>query len=118
MIDEKKLANAAMNEEELDNVSGGSSGELANDSRFLNVLTNGKCDRYGEYKAYRYRASIEKEITAAWATVGIKADVTGNICFSNKYKRIDNGQELTQEQARQYAMDFVGRQLKESDWKW
>ena len=45
MIDKNKLANAAMSDEELDNVAGGNVAETANDSRFLNILTNGKCDR-------------------------------------------------------------------------
>ena len=42
MIDKSKLANAAMSDEELDNVAGGNSWETAEDSQFLNSL-NGSC---------------------------------------------------------------------------
>ena len=51
MIDEKKLAKAAMSEEELDQVAGGTASEIADDSRFLNSL-NGSTDRYGSFRTF------------------------------------------------------------------
>jgi len=45
-----------LSDEELENVSGGSCGEIANDSRFLNLLLAGtkyrRCDRYGSFKLF------------------------------------------------------------------
>ena len=51
MIDKSKLAKAAMNDEELDNVAGGTAGQMADDSRFLNSL-NGLTDRYGAFRTF------------------------------------------------------------------
>ena len=115
MIDEKKLANAAMSDEELDGVAGGRAGEIADDSRFLNSL-NGSCDRYG---AARTWMSLEKkaEVTKAWETVGITAELNCSLLGKhNKY--FLNGQEISQEQARQHAMKVTGHYMTESDWKW
>ena len=94
--------------------------QLEMDSRFLNSL-NGSCNRYGEWAIGWTAGSHNEEIEKAWSTVGIEAKVssaTGCFGYKNTYKRMDNGQSLTQEEARQYAMNFVGRQLKESDWNW
>ena len=85
-----------MSDEELDNVAGGGNIETGADSRFLNTLT-GKCDR---------------------KTVGIEAEIYSFLFNGNTYKRMDNGQTLTQEEARQYAMNYVGKQMQKSDWCW
>ena len=115
-----KFADEMLDDEELDMVAGGNDAEMANDSRFLNSL-NGSCDRYGSDRIAWSAGAYNEEIRKAWATVGIEADVSfgmGGFGYSNKYKRMDNGQSLTQAEARQYAMNRVGRQLKESDWNW
>ncbi len=106
--------------EEMDRVSGGSSGETADDSRFLNVLLqgrNGQCDRYG---APRIRLEDhDHEIREAWAAVGVEASInSGNLLLSgsnNTYKI--NGVKVSRTQAMQHAMNVVGRQLNDSDWK-
>ena len=112
MIDEKKLANAEMSEEELDNVAGGNCHEMADDSRFLNSL-NGSTDRYGTFRTF-WGAGYE-EIKNAWASLGIETYLKSGT-ISNKYYL--NGQEITQEQARQHAMKVTGHYMTESDWKW
>ena len=116
MLDKNKLS-----AEEMELVSGGSAGETADDSRFLNVLLqgrNGQCDRYG---AARMRLEDhDHEIREAWAAAGVEATIhTGNILtsgFNNTYKI--NGVKVSRTQAMQHAMNVVGRQLKDSDWKW
>ena len=112
MIDKSKLANAAMNEEELDNVAGGTCGEIADDSRFLNSL-NGSTDRYGAFRTFW--GTGFNEIKNAWASLGIETDLN---CGANDNKYYLNGQEITQEQARQHAMKVTGHYMTESDWKW
>ena len=119
MIDEKKLANAAMSEEELDNVAGGCAAATADDSRFLNSL-NGSTDRYGAtrllFTGGEADEKICKEIEAGWATVGIRATINTNISRNNLYSR--DGTYISQEQARQHAMNVTGHHMPESEWKW
>ena len=118
MIDNKILENAAMSDEELDNVAGGTLYEMADDSRFLYSL-NGSCDRYGATRISfngMFSDSIKTEVENAWATVGIKARCDYDYGTSNVYSL--NGRKITQEQARQHAMKVVGKQMTESDWKW
>ena len=115
MIDEKKLAKAAMSDEELDNVAGGTCYEMADDSRFLNSL-NGSCDRYGATKIFFSGSSKREELKAAWLTVGIETKLSKNLSGNNEYYL--DGKQITQEQARQHAMNVVGKQMSESDWKW
>ena len=118
MIDNKILEDAAMSDEELNNVAGGTLYEMADDSRFLNSL-NGSCDRYGATRIAfdaAFFSSIKTEVENAWATVGIKARCDYDYGTSNVYSL--NGRKITQEQARQHAMKVVGKQMSESDWKW
>ena len=108
---ENKLTN-----EELESVSGGLMKEIAEDSRFLNVLLRGRpeqCDRYGEWRIAW--GDHEDEIEKAWASVGVNVYLSRD--GYNTY-RISNGEAVTQEEARQYAMNFVGRHLNRSDWDW
>ena len=106
-----------MSDDELDAVAGGTTTEMANDSRFLNSL-NGSCDRYGEWRIGN--ESHGEEITKAWATVGVKAELHSGYIIGegapNKY--FINGQQVTQEQARQHAMKVTGHYMTEKDWKW
>ena len=113
MIDENKLANAAMSDDELDKVAGGTENEMANDSRFLNSL-NGSCDRYGATRLV-FENHVE-EIEKAWATVGIKAYMRSYALSDNEYYL--DGKQITQEEARRHAMNVTGHYMIESDWKW
>ena len=116
MKDEKILQEETLSNEELDNVAGGNSSETADDSHFLNVLT-GKCDRYGEWIISR--EGHTPEIEKAWAFAGVEAHLNSfnnGYARTNKYKRMDTGESLTQEQARQYAMNYLGRHLTDAEW--
>ena len=118
MADKDKFADEVMSDEELDQVAGGDSKQTSNDSRFLNSL-NGSCDRYGEARIAFSAGTLSEEIEKAWATVGIKADVSfamGDFGRNNRYYL--NGQQITQEQARQHAMNVTGHHMTESDWNW
>ena len=115
MIDEKKLANAAMSDEELDNVAGGSCYELADDSRFLNSL-NGSCNRYGATRYFFSSLYDREKLKAAWLKVGIEAKLYKGLSCDNEYYL--DGKQITQEQARQHAMEVTGHHMTESDWKW
>ncbi len=103
-----------MSDEELDKVAGGSPGQTADDSRFFNSL-NGSTNRYDAYDVYHWDKG-EDEVEAAWSKVGITAELYDEIGVNNKY--FLNGNQITQEQARQHAMNVVGKQMKESEWKW
>ena len=118
MATEDKFADEMMSDDELDNVAGGEAMQMVYDSRFLNSL-NGSCDRYGDFKISFSAGAYNDEIEKAWATVGIKAEVSsglGGFGKSNKYYL--NGQQITQEQARQHAMNVTGHHMQESDWNW
>ena len=117
MADEKILQDELMSDEELDQVAGGNCYQMADDSRFLNSL-NGSCDRYGATKILfngMFSSSIKTEIEKAWSTVGITVTLDNKFVI-NEYSL--NGRKITQEQARQHAMNVVGKQMTESDWKW
>ena len=117
MEEEKKITDEKMSDDELDGVAGGNCYETADDSRFLNSL-NGSCDRYGATKILLGIAD-HKEIEKAWSGVGIEAHLSPYAYRGeddNKYYL--NGQEITQEQARQHAMNVTGHHMTEADWKW
>ena len=113
-----KYADEVMSDAELEGVAGGNAQQMADDSRFLNSL-NGSCDRYGAFKIGFSAGAYNEEIEKAWATVGIKAEVSspmGDFGADNKYYL--NGRQITQEEARQHAMNVTGHHMTESDWKW
>ncbi len=109
----------AMSDDELSMVAGGTKEETANDSRFLNSL-NGSCDRYGTYKVSPSTPGSDarrEEIKNAWATVGIDAYLyTDAYGYFNAYYL--NGRSITQQQAREHAMNVTGHHMTESDWNW
>ena len=111
----KLFAENALDVEEMERIVGGAlehSDCLADDSRFLNVLLRGRpgqCDRYGDYMV----GGKIPEIQQAWASVG----VTMVYDSRSRYHQI-NGQRVSAEEAYNYAMKVVGKQLKPSDWYW
>ena len=107
--------------EQMEHVSGGNKYEIADDSRFLNVLLRGRPgqpDRYGEFKIQTGYGGAERcdEVMAAWATVGIKMEWNNGDTYYNNYYL--DGKSITQEQAMEHAMKVVGKRLKKSDWYW
>ena len=115
MAEKDKFADEKLSDDELGIVAGGTPGQTADDSRFLNCL-NGSCDRYGATKMF-FDAFGErmKEIEKGWSTVGIKAETYVGVGINKYYL---NGQEITQEQARQHAMNVTGNHMTEADWKY
>jgi len=112
----KKLSDNSLNF-----VSGGTKAETSDDSKFLNSLLYHRlyqCDRYGEYRVSC--GDHDQEITKAWESVGIVPVLnSGNLVSqgdSNTYWL--NGRQLTQEQARQHAMDVTGVYLTRAQWDW
>ena len=108
------FAEKQLDVDQMDGVAGGTESQTSDDSCFLNVLLGGNAvERVGSYKAGlgNYADNVEK----AWAKVGVECS-TGSLWHDNEYKI--NGVSVSQEQARQHAMNVVGRQLKKSDWYW
>ncbi|MBR5909849.1 MAG: hypothetical protein IKZ66_07780 [Schwartzia sp.] len=116
----KLFADKQVSAEQLENVAGGTKDQIADDSRFLNILLLGhpaQCDRYGEKKLnydIANNPSRYKEIRNAWAACGV--EVTMHADSGNEYRA--GGKYLTQSEARDYAMKRMGRTLKHSDWYW
>ncbi|MBE8952041.1 MAG: hypothetical protein SR1Q7_02715 [Quinella sp. 1Q7] len=106
----------AMSDEELSMVAGGTKSETENDSRFLNSL-NGSCDRYGAFRVCNEDSCVP-EIENAWATVGIKAKLKVKPGIGSENEYYLDGKEITQEEARQHAMNVTGHHMTEKDWNW
>jgi len=109
------MTNEILNEEQLNQVSGGDAAQTADDSRFLNSL-NGSTDRYGAFKI-----SIERydaEIADAWAALGVTAVIhSGNFFYGGSDNEYYIGnKKVTQLEARHHAMKVVGKQMKYSEW--
>ena len=117
MADEKILQDELMSDEELDQVAGGTNGETASDSRFLNSL-NGSCDRYGTWRIQH--EDHDNEIRDAWKRVGVDVKIrTGNLFTGgsdNVYSI--NGKEVSRTEAIQHAMNVTGKQMAWNSWEW
>ena len=114
MMSEKIFAEEILLDEELNKVAGGTGRELADDSCFLNSL-NGSTDRYGTFKATCKGPRVSVEVMKAWKNVGV--DARTYFGFVSNIYYID-GKKVSQNQARQHAMDVTGHQMKKSDWDW
>ena len=115
MMNTKIFANEILIDEEMEKVSGGSAGELADDSRFLNSL-NGSTDRYGTFKSCFNGMEISGKIKQAWKKVGVDVRTDYGWFFDNTY-RID-GKKVSQEKARQHAMEVTGHHMEKREWDW
>ena len=120
MADKDKYADEIMSDEELDKVAGGSPGELAEDSRFLNVLlheTNKyhQCDRYGEFRIFT-DAEARDDLTKSWNSLGIEITYSTSDFFKNTYRL--NGKEISREEAWAHAESLVGKHLTKEQWNW
>ena len=120
----KLFANKALDVEEMDDVAGGTTQELADDSRFLNVLLRGhpaQPDRYGEEKInydVANNSSRIAEVKAAWAACGVTLKEASAGAFGKKNVYYYNGEEVTRAYAMQRAMYNIGNHLDKSDWYW
>lgn len=89
------LKETPLTAEQLDNVTGASTSETADDTRFLNSL-NGSTDRYGCFKCILLGKDLMKKVDIAWSKVGIVSKVhTG----SNKNIYKYNGKQITKNAA-------------------
>ncbi len=106
-----------LSDEELEGVAGGSAGETASDSRFLNSL-NGSTDRYGETRIRLQ--DHDHEIRDAWKRLGVDVTIhAGNMLTSgsaNTYK-ID-GKTVSRVEAINHAMDVAGKHMEWNSWEW
>ena len=94
MIDEKKLANAAMNDDELDQVAGGTVGETSDDSKFL--YDHGLVDDWhGDFNTFFNWIPDSKEVDAGWS----KAGITCVTKHSDVNQYFLNGKEITHDEA-------------------
>ena len=106
---ENKLTNA-----ELEQVAGGGTWEaqIAQDSRFLNVLLRGReghCGRYGVWQAPLHSDEIQR----AWASVGVDY-----ILHTPNKGYYIHGRCVNQYEAWLHAEQVVGKHLKRADWDW
>ena len=118
MADKDKYADEIMSDEELDKVAGGTPGELADDSRFLNVLLHGtnkyhQCDRYCAFRLF-FDDSARDDLKKSWNSLGI--EVKYSCCKYNTYKL--NGNKISREEAWAHAESLVGKHLTEAQWNW
>ena len=97
----------AMSDEELEQVAGGTYKETAGDTRFLNDLA-GLCDRFDETEAFFYNSTVSGEAVKGWNQLGISVDTSWR--GSNKYFK--DGQELTRQEAFQFACEKYGKKLQ------
>ena len=118
MADKDKYADEIMSDEELDKVSGGTNRELADDSRFLNVLLQGtnkyhQCDRYGAGRIF-FSEDARKDVKDAWKSLGIRLYYSAE--SGNEYHL--NGKKISQAEAWAHAESLVGKHLTKEQWNW
>ena len=115
----KLFADKQVSTEQLEAVAGGCTAQIAQDSRYLNVLLRGhpdQCDRYGETRAMYETESIGAEVTKAWAAVGITYQI--NSRGLNTYYDAETGNVLSLVEAKRLAEKRVGKKLYYQDWYW
>ena len=117
MTKEDKFAEEMLTDDELDNVAGGSPGELADDSRFLNVLLHGtdkyhQCDRYGGFRMFLSQPARD-DLKKSWNSLGIELEHQAG---PNIYRL--NGKEISREEAWAHAERLVGKHLTKEQWNW
>ena len=120
MAEKDKYADEIMSDEELDKVAGGSPGELADDSRFLNVLLHKttkyhQCDRYGEWRMY-WSKPARDDVVKSWNSLGIEITYSTSGFITNKYRL--NGKSISREEAWAHAESLVGKHLTKAQWNW
>ena len=97
---------------DLEQVIGGDK-DLADDSRYLNVLLRGRegqCGRYGSWRSNNHYG----EVVRAWASVGVVLSVDDDDCLAYCI----DGKEISRHEAWLHAEQVVGKHLKRADWDW
>lgn len=98
----------AMSDDELEKVAGGTYKEVAGDSRFLNDLAN-LTDRYGATRTFFQYSSISDEVVQGWSKAGIALSPS----FSGDNKYFLNGNQISREDAMNYAAKQFGKDLRD-----
>ena len=110
----------AMSDEELEQVAGGTCYEIADDSRFLNVLLQGTkyhhCDRYGATRIWFSTGDAINDVIKSWESLGIKVHFCSNTSGKNMYFK--DGREISQKEAWAHAEKLVGKHLTKAQWDW
>ena len=120
MADKDKYADEKLTDEELDKVAGGTTSELADDSRFLNVLLHGtnkyhQCDRYGDFRLF-WSDDSRNDLIKSWKSLGIEITYSTSHIIKNTYRL--NGKEISREAAWAHAESLVGKHLTKEQWNW
>jgi hypothetical protein len=124
MADKEKTSTEKMKEnfpgrelppEQLDNVAGGNTNEMAQDCKFLNYMLGDKeCKLWIPGDPNHYVDFPPKHVEDAWAKVGIKAKCYDVSVLYNKYYL--DGKEITRKQAFAHAQKVLNKYVKDSDW--
>ncbi len=103
-----------LSDEELEQVAGGlwDRHQLADDSRFLNVLLRGT-DSQPERN--NWAMVTPGKIADAWSSVGI--EIKEGSLFGGHSYHLD-GKEISQSQAWAHAESVIGKNLERKDWDW
>ena len=108
MAVEDKFADEIMNDEELDNVAGGTNAESAADSKFLNNLLKGtiyyQCKSYSEKDLYD-DLEARLDVLLSWKSVGIEI----KLADKDKNLYLLNGKEISRDEALAHAKKIVGK---------
>ena len=118
MTKEDKFSEEMLTDDELNNVAGGTPGELADDSRFLNVLLHGtnkyhQCDRYSGFTMFLSEPALY-DLRKSWNSLGIELEDSRFV--GNTYKL--NGKEISRAEAWAHAESLVGKHLTKEQWNW
>ncbi len=96
---------------DLDDIAAGSVCQMSEDSLFLHKLLEGRPARPNSYdlgKCYASKGAVQKELAAAWASVGIEAvlNTPEQPCSFNRYSL--NGVPITRDEAWAHARETIG----------
>ncbi len=106
----KAKAGNMLTADELDGAAGGAAGEMASDSQFLNRLLQGRAgcpNIHSGMNCLLDGGAFRKELTAAWASVGITANLSGSLSGKNIYML--DGREITRQEAIDHANQMAGQ---------
>jgi len=106
-LKEAKPANL-LSEDELDDTAGGSCGEMADDIRILHEWMAGRpeCpDLFGKTKIMFSGAEACDQLTKAWASLGVTANLSTEKDVANIYTL--DGKQITREQALKHAQSIL-----------
>ena len=97
-----------LSDEELDCVAGGTYNETVGDSRFLHDLA-GLTDILGSGTPFSEGAKILRQVAVSWDKIGIHIIIGQD--HPNTYFK--NGEEITRQQAFDYACEKYGKKLED-----